>query len=364
MSMIKFGVWNMEWMNDLFDSNGAYHEDDKTVRGPKPYWEKKGPTVRQRRTALSGLLNEIGLDVLVVVEGPNRAKELQLFFDSDVEGDWVCDVQPTKSGSQIIGLAVRTDQGRFADPPFERFHIAEGQGGQSERLSQATSKFILDTDDDEIQELHKFERRPLYAEIRLAGGKRFRVVGLHLKSKGIFKAYEWSKWWAMADANRKKILAQCTQLRREFLDYYLTEEPTKDIPLIVCGDINDGPGMDASERKLDASGFETLMGNVWKPGLCLGNALFDALADKERWELDISGILSTRFEDPIFDSEHEVWIDHLLYTRNRPQAWLKNARTYIKKKGKKEKDKVDLLYKYKYASDHSPVTAEVDTGLL
>ncbi len=364
MPLIKVGVWNMEWMNDLFGSDGGFKPDDSTVRGPKPPWEKSGPTVIKRRKALSGVIDELGFEVLVVVEGPNKKEELQLFFDSDVKGTWSCDVQPSHGGSQIIGLAVRRDTGRFADPPFERFNIAEGQGGEAERLSRATNPFTLDTDDDEIKELHKFERRPLYAEIRLAGGKRFRVVGLHLKSKGIFKSYEWSKWWLMADANRKKILAQCTQLRREFLDYYLTGEHTRDIPLIVCGDINDGPGMDTSERKLNASGFETLMGNVWKPELCLGNALFDGLDEKARRSTDYSSILSTRFDDPVFDSQHEVWIDHLLYSRNRPGAWLKNARTWIKKRGSKDKDFVDILYKYKYASDHSPLSAEVDTDML
>lgn len=40
----------------------------------------------QRRASLAGVLNEVDVDVLVVVEGPNKATELQLFFDIDVDG--------------------------------------------------------------------------------------------------------------------------------------------------------------------------------------------------------------------------------------------------------------------------------------
>lgn len=268
-------------------------------------------------------------------------------------------MQPTKGGSQIIGLAVRTDRGHFADPPFERFHIDAGQGGEGARLSEATSDFVFDTDDDELKELHRFERKPLYAEMRLAGGQRFRVVGLHLKSKGIFRAYEWSKWWAMADANRKKIVAQCTRLRQAFLDYYLTEPTTRGVPLIVCGDIIDGRGQDASEQKLSLNGFERLMGTVWKPDLCLGNALYDALGDKDWWEIDLRQIYTTSFQDPLFRNYRRVWIDHVLYSRNRPQPWVRDARVYDEMP-----DGAKVWWKYPYASDHFLVTTEVDVDAL
>ena len=60
------------------------------------------------------------LHTLVVVEGPNRVEELQLFFDQDeIDGDWKCTFQ--QSGAQSVGLAVRTDAGVFQDPPFSQF---------------------------------------------------------------------------------------------------------------------------------------------------------------------------------------------------------------------------------------------------
>src|SRR5215203_5679792 len=108
----------MEWMNDLFVSNDeppAFRPDEDEPA------HHRGATVRERRDHLSGALNELAADVVVVVEGPNRAEELQLFFDEDVEGDWETWVQPSKGSTQCVEVAVRKDQNKFEDPPFERF---------------------------------------------------------------------------------------------------------------------------------------------------------------------------------------------------------------------------------------------------
>ena len=324
--MARLCVWNMEWMNDLFDADsGTFKSDTDEVRGPHPD-ARRSPTVGERRASLSGVLTEIDPDVVVVVEGPHRATELQHFFDTDVPGQWCCDIQPTRGSSQIVGLAARVDRAVLADPPFERFHVGAGQGREAEALSLATEPFLLDTDDDDLKEQHRFERLPLYAEIRLADGKAFRLVGLHLKSKGIFSSLEWAKWWARSDANRKKIVARCRQLRREFLDPYLREAATRTMPLIVCGDINDGPGMDASERRLNTSGVERLMGDVWRPHLALGNALFDTLPEDRRQAIDLDAIYTTSFRDPLFGNYRRVWIDHVLYSRRPEGPWVHDAR--------------------------------------
>jgi hypothetical protein len=181
------------------------------------------------------------------------------------------------------------------------------------------------------------------------------MCGLHLKSKGIFDAYEWSKWWQMADANRRKLLAQATQLRLRFLDPFLTQPETQAIPLIVCGDVNDGPGLDASEKRLFGSAIERLMGTVWKPGFCLHNALFDALSDRDKAELDFSKIVTTSFKDPIFEGVWQrEWIDHILYSPNVPGAWVSEARV-----NSKLPDGKAIWQKYPYASDHSPISAMV-----
>ena len=341
MTDLKIVVWNVEWMNDLFVPNrqtAAFKpDDDEPTHSP-------GATIKQRREDLAGVLQELAPDLVVVVEGPNRPEELQLFFDEDMPGDWRTSVQISQGQTQNVGLAVRVDEGKFQDQPFLTFDT---------NAVEAFDPFVVDVDDDGILEQYRFERRPLYAEVRPRDGAAFRVLGLHLKSKGIFGAYEWSKWWKIADANRKKILAQATQIRLNFLDTYLATDETKDIPLIVCGDINDGPGLDASEKRLFGSGVERLMGSVWKPETCLSNALFDTLSERDQQQLEFSKIYTASFADPIFNrTYHRVWIDHILYYPRRP--WVTEAGVYLD-----TWDGQKIYRKYPFASDHFPVSAVV-----
>ncbi len=198
MAEIQFWVWNIEWMNSLFEGDPPqFKAGGTTVRGPR-----KNNSVDDRIADISGVINEMDLQVLVVVEGPNRVEELQLFFDRpEINGDWKCAVQ--QSGAQSVGLAVRIDTGEFQDPTFTQ--VDSSLADQDPLLKEVTDPFLMDIDRDNLDELHKFERRPLYAEVHLADGKSIRILGVHLKSKGIFNALEWAAWWAKAEGNRKKI---------------------------------------------------------------------------------------------------------------------------------------------------------------
>lgn len=349
---IRFAYWNAYWMNDLFVSGGAlaFKPDDYV----QP--QRRGDTTIQRRRALAGVIDALEADAVALVEAPNRLVELQLFFDTDVTGDWACVLQPTKGSAQCIGLAVRTDTGKFAADPFEWFDLREET--RPTPFHDAVQPFQFDSDDDEVSELYTFERLPLYAALRPAAGRPFRVLGLHLKSKGIFTSYEWSKWWAVADANRRKINAQANRLRLAGIDPYLTDPATAATPLLVFGDINDGPGMDASEKRLSQSGIETLMGDVWEPSLSLGNAIYEGVltADQRRMRR-FEEIATTSFRDPIFNqSYHRVWIDHLLYTRNVPHGWVSEGRVHeTMPSGRK------IWQEFPAASDHFPVSCIVET---
>ena len=346
MSDIKLVVWNMEWMNDIFGPNDkppAFKPDnDETTHG-------HGATTIERRQDLANALQELDADAVVIVEGPNRTGELQLFFDTDVPGQWETQVQPSKGQTQNVGIAIRTDTGKFEDPPLKFWDTNN---------IDAFAPFLADTDGDGLPEQHKFERRPLYIELKPVNGKSFRILGLHLKSKAIFDAYEWSQWWQRADANRRRIMAQVTQMRLEFLDPLLTDDQTKHVPLIVCGDINDGPGMDASEKRLFGSAIERLMGTIWKPELCLGNALFDTLSDKDKANLNFDNIHTTSFRDPIFNYMwHRVWIDHILYSNNQDGGdWVTDAVVHHTMT-----DGQRIWKKYPHASDHFPISVNVHT---
>jgi endonuclease/exonuclease/phosphatase family metal-dependent hydrolase len=347
----------MEWLNDLFVADTkpvAFKPDDTKVRGPH------GSTVGTRKARITDGLADLDLEALVVVEGPTRGEELQLLFDELAPGEWHTFLQVSKSpiapgetrvftSLQNVGIAVRTDQGAFADPPFTAFDAMEPAAGLIHEISEP---FHHDIGADKVPEWFRFERRPLYAEITMGDGASFRVLGLHLKSKGLYSAYEWSRWWSLADANRERLLAQCRRIRNGFLDVYLSDAATKAIPLIVCGDINDGPGFDTSEAQLQASGVETLTGSVWRPDLTLGNALFDSLEEDDQQKLDFRSLSTTRYADPIFNDEyHYVWIDHILYSQTSSASdWVQGAEI-------KKRMEDDTPY-YRIA-DHYPVLASV-----
>jgi endonuclease/exonuclease/phosphatase family metal-dependent hydrolase len=309
--------------------------------------------VRERIDDIVGVINELGFDALVVVEGPNRVEELQYFFDnSPVQGNWSCVVQRSPRQSQCIGIAVRIDTGLWSNNPVTQFDALDTASGT---IKGASDPFDYDSDDDGLKEKHKFERRPLYVQLTMADNAQFRVVGLHLKSKGIFNAFEWSKWWRTADANRMRLLAQCHHFRDAFVEPYLSDPTTQNMPLIVCGDINDGPGFDTSEAKLNASGVETLMGDVWRADLTLGNALFDTLAADDQVARDFGDLATTRFKDPIFNKAyHNVWIDHIMYTRNAGAGWVMNGAIH-----RNMPSGQPIWREFSTASDHYPVSATV-----
>lgn len=360
MSDIKLAVWNMEWLNSLFKSGTAETEAEFKADDRGGDFGGGGRSVGERKALISQGLADLDADMIVINEGPNKTSELQLLFDELAPGDWVTYVQKSTSkngpdredtwtSSQCNGLAVRIDRGKFADNPATFFDAMDETAG---RIFSSSEPFFMDIGQDKVPEWFRFERRPVYAEITLANGAMFRVLGVHMKSKGIFSAHEWSRWWAIADANRERLLAQCRRVREELIDPYLIEAETKDIPLLVCGDINDGPGFDASEKRLQASGVETLMGSVWRPQLALGNALFDALADRKKDALDFRDVSTTSFQDPIFNrTTHRVWIDHVLYSRNVPFDWVKDAKIMRRI----EPDGPN----YRRIADHYPVTATI-----
>jgi endonuclease/exonuclease/phosphatase family metal-dependent hydrolase len=340
MANLKLMIWNMEWMNDLFAGNGLFRPDAEKTQ------HNSAATVKQRRDALSTVIKELNPDILLVVEGPNVTAEWQLFLDTDLPGKWKGHIQNSPGMTQCIGIATRTDTGNLGIDALQTFDTLQ---------IDAFKEWSMDLEDDGITEVYKFERSPLYAEIKTPDNKIFRLLGLHLKSKLVASALEWSRWWENADANRRKIFAQASRIRQEFLDAYLSDPATANIPLIVCGDINDGPGMDTSERKIMGSGIERLMGSVWFPQFTLGNALFDSLKPSDQRRLRFDKIATTSFADPIFNGTyHNEWIDHLLYSRNIAAKWILNAAAM--------KDLAQgSIHKapYRHSSDHYPIIADI-----
>jgi hypothetical protein len=251
-----------------------------------------------------------------------------------------------------IGLAVRTDTSRFAADPVLVF---DAENPSSGIIHEATQPFFLERSSDLATEWFRFQTRPLYAEVRPHVGAPFRLLGVHLKSRGFFGGYEWSRWLIQAEMNRAMFAALAQRLRERFLDRYLTDPETRDIPLIVAGGINEGPGAQVHHPQGRLSTAEMMMGTVWAPHLTLGNALFDAVGAEYSAPDTFSDIWTMKFPDPISDRVlHSAWVDHILYTRNAPDGWCAGAKIPRATLGG---------IPYTTISDHLPVTARIDTSV-
>ena len=131
MATIKLAVWNMEWLNKLFKSGTVNDDAEFKPDADKPEKDSKH-TVGERKALLSAGLHRIDADVIVVVEGPNKTKELRLLFEELAPGEWTTHIQESKSingpgrtdvwaSGQCVGVALRTDTGKFHMPNVRFF---------------------------------------------------------------------------------------------------------------------------------------------------------------------------------------------------------------------------------------------------
>ena len=168
---LKFVVWNMQWLNDLFahGDDSVLLPSDMPVRGPSPRGGDAPPTVEQRSNLIASGLTDLDPDIAVVVEGPDSTDKLALLFDTVARGRWQCHVQrsrspcrpggPIREAPQCVGLAVRTDTGRLADISFAVFDAEDPATGS---FHDATEPFFFDAETGTVEWL-RYEHRALYA---------------------------------------------------------------------------------------------------------------------------------------------------------------------------------------------------------
>lgn len=204
--------------------------------------------------------------------------------------------------------------------------------------------WIEDIDDDGIREVCEFERIPMEALFRITGtASTLRVLLISLRSKGVFTVQDLIGYQHLALANRKRQLAQARKIRTR-LNVLMSQHP--DVPIVVMGDFNDEPGMDAFQRMLGASAVETIMGSVFQPQWIFHNVLWHlhgTPGEKDLWTSEYPDLIVRNL------SNHKAWLDHILVSPDllSPKPGLR----YMKNSGGiGEKDDTAHL-----ASDHFPV---------
>ncbi|MCB1366758.1 MAG: endonuclease [Rhodobacteraceae bacterium] len=342
---MRIATYNVEWFANLFGRQNRLLLDDA--------WSgRENVTRAQQIEALAKVFTAINADLVMVVEAPNTghgqssgaalehfAKTFDLRASRAVEGFENETHQEISLLHDPYTCTARHDP--IGDP------TGAHMPGEAARFD-GTLKLDLDTDG--IQEVIRFSKPPLEAEVIAKDGAAIRLIGVHVKSKAPHGATSKDEEIAISIANRRKQMAQCIWIRKRVEAHLAAGES-----VIVLGDLNDGPGLDEYETLFGHSGVEVVMG-------CNGHA------DRRLYDPHAMAAMSPRAghrpaTSRFYLHDRGIYLNALLDyimvspdLRTRAQRWqiwhpFDNPKCY----GDAELREALLL-----ASDHFPVTLDID----
>lgn len=247
---MRIVTYNVEWFANLFDRDDRLHDDDG--------WSGRRDVTRAQQTAaLGAVFQALDADAIMVIEAPDTGakhdtvKALEHFaarFD-------------LRARRAVMGFANNTQQeiALLYDPDvLSAAHDPQGAATGPDGATGAPrfdGVLQIDLDVDATRDKVVFSKPPLELAVRAASGFEFRMIGAHLKSKAPHGARDDAHAMQISIANRRKQLAQAIWLRAR-VDAHL-EVGT---PVMVMGDLNDGPGLDVFEDLFGRSSVEVVLG--------------------------------------------------------------------------------------------------------
>jgi hypothetical protein len=311
-------AYNIENMNRLFDIQTNTIKENNQERAQK----------------IAHVIKEINPHVLGICEAASAPEEHEHFIRTYLEDSGYQLAQNMSRGHQNLVFYYRH--------PFSVVSI-------DDEIS-FYEPWKDDIDEDTLDELYTWDRIPLEVEFRIGeGDSRLRIILVHAKYKGVFDVVDLHNYQKIALANRKRLVGQALNLR-ERLNQLLEDSH---LPIMVIGDMNDGPGLDPYEKMVGKSFVETVMGSVYEPQNIFYNVL---------WNPDKKRIWTASFRDPIVSSpygkKHYVWIDHILVSpcMLKKGSNSNSSVSYVDDSGKVRYD-IDGSQE---ASDHFPVLCTVE----
>ena len=282
-------TWNVEWFDRLFDARSEpAPTDDRSAR-----YEV---TKRRQLDAIAGVLAHVDADAALIVEAPDDSpsRSTRLALERFAERAGI------RLSRAMIGFAngTRQELALMYDPAVVTPVHDPGDSPEAPRFD---GPFGFDLDQDLRAETLTWSKPPLELTLDVAPGGRahvLRLIGVHAKSKGLHGETGAAALRTHIQ-NRRKQLAQCIWLRRR-VDQRLAEaDPSGDARLIVAGDFNDGPGLDAFEALFGRSGVEIVLGDGH-------GALHDPHATTPR--MGAAHPTTARF----WDNQNKRWLNALL----------------------------------------------------
>ncbi len=274
---MRIATYNVEWFNTLFD------DENRPV--PDLEWSSRYNVKRREQLeAIAIVLTALDADAIMIIEAP----------DSNPPRDSVTALENfarhygLRTSAAISGFQNDTQQeiSMLYDPAkLTLAHDPQGQpnaGGEGSPRFDAT--FRLDLDIDALPDKVIWSKPPLELAATSATGRRFRMIGVHAKSKAPHGARNKDEATKISIENRRKQLAQCIWLRARVEEHLNAGEA-----IMVMGDFNDGPGLDEYENLFGRSGVEIVLGENGK------NCLFDPHARPQRRRPGVALPTSARF---------------------------------------------------------------------
>lgn len=248
---MRIATYNVEWFNTLFDDDGMLINDGG--------WSARHDITRAQQTAALGtVFQALDADAVMVIEAPDQSKHRSTVpalahFANRFD---------LRAREVVLGFANDTQQeiALMYDPDvLSAVHAPHGEEAGPEGASGAPrfdGALRIDLDIDATEDLVGFSKPPLEVAVTTKGGFAFHVIGAHLKSKAPHGAKSDADAMRISIANRRKQLAQAIWLRGR-VDTHLNAGT----PLMVLGDLNDGPGLDEFEHLFGRSSVEIILGN-------------------------------------------------------------------------------------------------------
>lgn len=326
---LRIGVYNVEWMRDLFDTEGNPKTSGKELT---------------RSQQLAEVIKEMNPDFLGIVEGPNTLVDGSKTASNQME-IWTHTFIPGSNYKGVHGFPSSGQQELCAIYNPDKINVLftpETKAGK-----RFDEPFLQDTTNRLIKEQYRHYRPPLELSILgLDDSFITRVIIAHTKSKGIFDMVDYARFEQISARDRLKLFAECMSIR-ERCDEYLE----KGQQVMVMGDINDGFELDFYENKFSKSAVEILLGDLWKPEFVLKSVL-------PKPKLNSYGYTpnSSKYKDRITGDQINVLIDHILASQgvNVVQGAVWNP--YLEKDNTKIQAVADSLKK---GSDHFPILCEI-----
>jgi endonuclease/exonuclease/phosphatase family metal-dependent hydrolase len=335
---MRLATYNVEWFSALFGPGDTLLRDDAGSG-------RHNVTRRAQADALATVFRALDADAVLVVEAPDQGSTSNTVAALKAFAGFA----GLRTTEVVMGFANETQQelALLYDPAVLTARHAPQDSPEAPRFDDV---FQIDLDVDATRDKVRFSKPPLELEVLTRSGVGLRMIGVHLKSKWPHGASTRDQAMRLAIANRRKQLAQAIWLRRRVEEVLAAGQA-----LIVLGDLNDGPGLDAYEALFGHSSVEVVMG----PQDGTGGQLFDPHAlratqarpgaitptsarfwirDEKRY---LQALLDYIFVSEDLRARHPVW--RIWHPLDDPECWANP----------------DLREALVTASDHFPVTLDI-----